>query len=140
MAVKEAVTGLLATLAGLAAVVVHYVPASGEPREEPIVVAAAGGVTIFFAVLMFGGAVPRARRHNHPVGATARLALLSSGVGFLCVASAWTGLPLVLGAGGAALGWIALGGADTPGQRGMAVSSLVLGVTAVALGCVTVVV
>ena len=138
MAVKEAVTGLLATVAGLVAVIVHYVRASGELREAPLIIALAGSVTIGFAVLVFGGAVPRARRRDGPGGATAETALLSSAIGFLSVATAWTGLPFVLGAGGATLGRIAARRADTAGQRGMATASIALGLAAIVLGCVTV--
>ena len=135
MAVKEAFTGVVATAAGLAAVVIHYLPASGPPREAPVVVALAGAVTIAFAVLIFAGALPRARRGEVVASGVAEIALVTSGVGFLCVATAWTGLPFVLGAGGTRLGVIARRRVEGGGRRGMATAAIALGAAAVALGC-----
>lgn len=136
MALRDAVTGLVATVAGLVAVVVHYT-APGEADVAPLVVAAAGAVTIGVGVLVFGGALPRVRRGQGP-GGGAQTALLSSTVGFLSVASAWTGLPFVLGAGGAVLGWAARSRETAGPRRGMATAAVLVGLAAIALGCFTV--
>ena len=60
------------------------------------------------------------------------MALMTSAVGFFSVASAWRGLPFVLGTGGAMLGSAARREAAEPRQRGLAGLAVALGVAAVA--------
>ena len=74
----------------------------------------------------------------HDTNNAARTALVTSAVGFLSVASAWTGLPFVLGAGGAMLGTAARRGAADPRQRGLAGFAVALGLAAVTLGALAV--
>jgi hypothetical protein len=133
---SEAVIATLATSAGLAATILEQLATDGS-APTPLAAGLAGAVTIGFAVLLFVGAVPRAKRRA--VGRPAQTALITSCVGFLSVASAWTGLPFVLGTGGAMLGTAARRGTDTQRERTLATFAVALGVGAVALGFVTVV-
>jgi hypothetical protein len=136
MSAHEIAAAVLATVAGVAAVVVDYF--SADPTDgTPAVAALAGAITIGFAVLLFAGAVPRAKADARGGGAAARTALVTSIVGFFSVASAWTGLPFVLGTGGAMLGNAARRDAAQP-QRGIAAFAIALGICAIGLGIVTV--
>ena len=136
MSPLQTTAAVLATAAGVAAVVFDYV-SSESATEAPAIAGIAGAVTVGVAVLLFVGAVPRAQQRSRRAGHAAETALVTSAVGFLSVASAWTGLPFVLGTGGAMLGTAAR--QDTsPRQRGLAGFAIALGVAAVALGVVAV--
>ena len=133
MSIRDAATAVLATAAGLAAIIIDRFSTEEEARAEPVLTGLAAGVTLGFAVLLFGWALPRAKaRRNHAAG----LALMTSVVGFFCVASAWTGLPFVLGAGGAMLGTAARGATTEPRERSVATFAVGLGLSALALACV----
>lgn len=128
---------MLATAAGLVAITIDHL--SGDSADDTLIVSGvAGAVTVGFAVLLFAGAIPRAKRRTLPGGRGGETALVTSVVGFLSVASAWTGLPFVLGTGGAILGSAVRRGATHPRQRGLASFAVVVGIVAVALGCVAV--
>jgi hypothetical protein len=132
MSWPQIMAAVLATVAGVVAVVVE------RTSDTSPAVALAGGVTVGFAVLLFVGAVPRAQGGVHPGPRAAETALVTSAVGFLSVASAWTGLPFVLGTGGAMLGSAARDNASRPREEGLASLAVALGVVAVGLGVVTV--
>ena len=137
MAPLETTTGVLATTAGLGAVVADQV--SGDATTNGVLLGGlAGAVTVGAAVLIFAGALPAAEAHPDVDGHVTTTALVTSVVGFLSVASAWTGLPFVLGAGGALLGRTARQRAERPRQRGLAGLAVALGVMAVILGAVAV--
>ena len=129
MSATEAAVGFLATGAGVAAVAIDQLAADAE-QDPPMAAGLAGAVTVGCAVLLFLGAFPRARAHHR----AAQAALLTSAVGFLSVASAWTGLPFVLGAGGAMLGTAARRDAVNPRERGLAGFAVALGLAAVTVG------
>jgi hypothetical protein len=91
-------------------------------------------------VLLFVGAVPRAHGGLHAGPRAAETAFVTSLVGFLSVASAWIGLPFVLGTGGAMLGSAARHSASGQRDRSLGGVAVGLGVVAVCLGVLTVVV
>lgn len=131
MSRAQTFAAVLATIAGLAAIVVDHLSEDGDAL---LVAAIAGGVTVGFAVLLFAGILPRATARPR----TAETAVVTSVIGFLSAASAWSGLPFVLGTGGAMLGGTARRRTSDPRQRGMALFAVAVGISAVALGCVTV--
>src|SRR5688572_27982427 len=124
MSKREMAAAVLATIAGHAAIVID-----GRSSEPAVVAGLAGAVTVGFAVLLFGWVIPRAKSP----GRTANMALMTSAIGFFSVASAWRGLPFVLGTGGAMLGTAARRASAEPRQRGLAGFAVALGVGAVAL-------
>lgn len=134
MSAARVLIAVLATLAGITAILVDYLSADASARE-PLSSGLAGGVALGAAILLFAGAVPWARE-GAPVRRASETALVTSVVGFLCVASAWTGLPFILGTGGAMLGAEARRGAADRRDRGVAHFATALGVAAVVLGCV----
>ena len=129
MSATEIVIAVVATAGGLAAIAIDY-----SDGGSLTVAAIAAAVTVGIAVLLFVGAVPRAGSADH----IAESALVTSVVGFLSVASAWTGLPFVLGAGGAMLGRTARHEVSHPRQRTFAGFAVALGVSAVMLGLLAV--
>jgi hypothetical protein len=135
MSRTQILAAVLATIAGVVAVVIDQTSDSGDPSPAA---ALTGGVTVGFAVLLFAGAVPRARGGINASPRAAQTAFVTSAVGFLSVASAWTGLPFVLGTGGAMLGSAARSNASRPRERSVAALAIGLGVVAVCLGVVTV--
>jgi len=120
---REVAAAILCTAAGLAAIV-------SDASESAALVGVAGAVTIAFAVLLFGWVIPRAKTR---LARTANMALVTSAVGFVSVASAWRGLPFVLGTGGEMLGANARRATVESQQRGLAAFAVVLGVGAVGL-------
>jgi hypothetical protein len=124
---------VLATGAGLAAIVLDYVRADVNGRG--LVTAGIGAaVTFGVAVLLFAGAVPRAAANGH----AAQTAIVTSTIGFLSVASAWVGLPFVLGTGGAMIGTAARRDIAHPQQRALAAFAVIVGVGAVVVAVVAV--
>ncbi len=135
MSVGETVAAVLATAAGIAAIVIDRA-SDDAGGEAPILAGLAGAVTIGFAVLLFAWVLPRAKLRKSE--GTANAALATSVIGCFSVASAWTGLPFVLGTGGAMLGTVARRETTEPRQRGIAAFAVSIGVLAVALGCATI--
>ena len=123
---------MLATAAGLTAIVIDRATGDDEAGEQAIAAGLAGAVTVGFAVLLFAWAVPRAKAGTK---STTSIALMTSVVGFFSVASAWTGLPFVLGTGGVMLGATARRGTSEAHQRGIGAFAIALGLGAVALAC-----
>jgi hypothetical protein len=125
MSKREVAAAILATAAGLAAIV-----SDGLSSEPAVLAGLAAAVTVGFAVLLFGWVLPRAK--GQPAR-TANMALVTSAIGFFSVASAWRELPFVLGTGGAMLGTAARRESAEPRQRSVAGWAVALGVGAVAL-------
>jgi hypothetical protein len=136
MSPGQTLVAIAATSAGLLAIVFEYVSAKDGAL---VLTGVAGAVTVGFAVLLFAGVLPRAEARAGAGGRSAETALVTSTVGFLSIASAWTGLPFVLGIGGAMLGSAAHRGAVQPRQRGYAALAVAIGVSAALLGCVAVI-
>ena len=136
MSLGETLVAILATSAGLAAIVVDRVSAGEGGSDLPLAAGLAGAVTVGFAVLLFAWALPQAKKHTDR--GTANAALVTSIIGFFSVASAWTGLPFVLGAGGAMMGTVARRGTTEPWQRGIAAFAVSIGILAVALACLAI--
>ena len=131
MSRRMTVGAVLATGAGLMAIVLDYVTAGVNDRG----LATAGigaAVTVGVAVLLFVGAVPAATTKGH----AAQTAIVTSTIGFLSIASAWVGLPFVLGTGGAMLGTAARRDGTHPQQHALAAFAVALGAAAVVLGAV----
>ena len=135
MSIREAAVSVLATAAGLGAIVFERLSTDAGAADKPLFAGLAGAVTVGFAVLLFAWALPRAKSRSDGVSG---MALMTSVVGFFSVASAWTGLPFVLGTGGALLGTAARRGTAEPRQRAVAGFAVGLGVGAVVLACVAV--
>jgi hypothetical protein len=135
VSVTESVMAVLATGAGVSAIAFEYVTDRGADRTL-VAAGLAGAVTVGMAVLVFVGVVPRAKAR--PSARSAEMALITSGVAFLSVASAWTGLPFVLGTGGALLGTTARRDPSSGRERSLATFAVALGAAAVALGFVAV--
>jgi hypothetical protein len=132
---RETAVAVFATAAGLAAVVIDQMSDDGDSM---LIAGVAGAVTVGFAVLLFAGLVPRAKARAGHDERTARSAVVTGGIACLSVASAWSGLPFVLGAGGAMLGLTARSGTSSF-QRALGGFGVALGLAAVALGCVALV-
>lgn len=130
MSKRELAAAVLATTAGIAAIVIERLSSDSNGSEPMVLAGLAGAVTVGFAVLLFGWALPRAKTRP---ARTANMALVTSAIGFFSVASAWRGLPFVLGTGGAMLGTAARRATAEPGQRSLAGFAVGLGVAAVAL-------
>ena len=83
------------------------------------------GLVVLAAGLVFGWVVPRGLRRPN----TAATALTMSVIGALLVVPVfWSGVPLVLGVGGALLGWA---GRDATGGTGKNQAAVILGVLTV---------
>lgn len=108
---------------------------NNDPGEEGDVVAfvVLGAVTLLVALLIFGRVVPRAKAAPAGDNRPAKVGLVMSVLGFLSVAVFWSGLPWVLGTGGALLGWAGEERSGQEGRRGMAIAALVIGALAVAI-------
>jgi hypothetical protein len=137
MSPAERLVALVATTAALVAVLIDPL-SNPDTAASSLDVAATGAVIVGFAVLLFAGAVPRAKAHAWRGRGAAETAAVTSVIGFLSAASAWTGLPLVLGAGGAMLGSAAREHGYNDRDRSLAGFAILVGVSAVALGVVTV--
>ena len=135
----ERAVALIATAVALVAVLIDPLSAP-EASGSSLNTAATGAVTVGFAVLLFAGAVPRAKVQAWRGRGSAETAAVTSVVGFLSAASAWTGLPFVLGAGGAMLGSVARQHGADARDRSMAGFAIFIGVAAVVLGVITAVV
>jgi hypothetical protein len=130
MSKRELAAAMVATTAGLAAVVSDGLSSDSTVSEPAVLAGLAAAVTVGFAVLLFGWVLPRAK--GRPARTTS-MALVTSAIGFFSVASAWRGLPFVLGTGGAMLGTAARRETAEPRQRSLAGLAVALGVVAVAL-------
>ena len=137
MSAAERLLALVATTAALVAVLVDPL-SNPDTAPSSLDVAATGAVIVGFAVLLFVGAVPRAKAHAWRGRGAAETAAVTSAIGFLSAASAWTGLPFVLGAGGAMLGSAAREQGFDDRDRSLAGFAILVGVAAVGLGVITV--
>ena len=137
MSAAERLVALVATTTALVAVLIDPL-SDPDSAASSLDVAATGAVIVGFAVLLFAGAVPRAKVHAWRGRGAAETAAVTSLVGFLSAASAWTGLPFVLGTGGAMLGSAARQHGSDDRDRGLADFAILVGFAAVGLGVITV--
>jgi hypothetical protein len=137
MSPAERLLALVATTAALVAVLIDPL-SDPDAAASSLDIAATGAVIVGFAVLLFAGAVPRAKAHAWRGRGAAETAAVTSVIGFLSAASAWTGLPFVLGMGGAMLGSAARQNGSGDRERGLASFAIFVGVVAVGLGVITV--
>jgi amino acid transporter len=124
---------------GVIAVVVAIVGAAfanvinndpGEEGEWSIFIVSAV-LLVPIGAFLFGRVVPRARERQ-----PARTGLVMSILGFLTVAAFWTGLPYLLGAGGAFLGLAGEVRSPRTEARGLAIAAMLIGALAIALATV----
>ena len=83
--------------------------------------------------------LPQQRAARGPGNPPARAGLIVGVVALVTIIGFWTGLPVVLGAGAIALGLTARDRAPTDGQAGEATAAIVLGALGAALGFVALV-
>jgi hypothetical protein len=131
--------GIAAVVAAVVALAFAHV-INNEPGEDGdwafFIVASV--VAALVGALIFGRVVPRAKASAQGNRA-ARAGLAISVLGLLTAAAFRTGLPWVLGTGGALLGWIGEARSPESGHRGLAVAALLVGALAVALATVAII-
>jgi quinol-cytochrome oxidoreductase complex cytochrome b subunit len=131
------------TLIGLGAVVVAVMVAavanlSGQAASLGEVLILLGFVLVV-AAIVFGLVVPWAKR-TMEMGAgnrPAKTGMVLSILGFITIVAFWSGLPVILGAGGAALGQVGRERAASVGRSGLSLVALIIGVIAVVGGAGT---
>jgi hypothetical protein len=135
---REATIGIGATVVAIAVALYANLPVrdDGSLLEVLILV----GFVALVAGIVFGLVVPWAKRamanlSNRP----ATTGIVVSILGFLTIVAFWSGLPVILGAGGAVLGQVGRERAGNAGRGGLAMAALVIGVIA-AVGGVAVLV
>jgi quinol-cytochrome oxidoreductase complex cytochrome b subunit len=133
---RETIIGLFAV--ALATAVAATANLSGGTTELGEVLIPLGFVLLVAAIL-FGLVVPWAKRTmevktgNRPAKAGMVLSIL----GFIMIVAFWSGLPVILGAGGAALGQVGRERAASDGRSGLSLVALIIGIIAVVGGAVT---
>jgi quinol-cytochrome oxidoreductase complex cytochrome b subunit len=94
-----------------------------------VIAALVVGALTFALVVPWARRTKAAQRTNRP----AKAGIVCSILGLVTVLAFWSGLPIILGAGGAVLGRMGQERARQAGQRGLALSALALGIVAVVL-------
>jgi quinol-cytochrome oxidoreductase complex cytochrome b subunit len=131
------------TIIGLGAVVVAVAVAAAANLAGDV--ASTGEVLILLGFVMligaivFGLVIPWAKKtmaegsSNRP----AKTGIVLSVLGFITIVAFWSGLPVILGAGGAALGQVGRERAASVGRSGLSLAALIIGIIAVVGGAGT---
>jgi hypothetical protein len=133
---RETMIGLVAVALAIAvAAIANLSGGVAELREVLILL----GFVLLVAAIVFGLVVPWAKRTmeiergNRP----AKAGMVLSVLGFITIVAFWSGLPVILGAGGAALGQVGRERAASAGRSGLSLVALIIGVIAVVGGAGT---
>lgn len=131
---REAKIGVISMALVLIVVVVSALTGPGEQGAGDLIFTA--GVAVIAGGIVFGLVVPWAKNAAgaRAEGRPARAGFVMSILGFLTVVAFWSGLPVILGAGGAALGQVGRERAVTAGRGGLSMAAIIVGVIAAILG------
>ncbi len=129
---REAAIGVVSTLAAVALAVYAVLGGPNVQQHQVDTLPYVIGFVVAIAAIVFGLVVPWAKRRgqgNRPATA----GLVSSVFGFLTVVAFWSGLPLILGGAGIALGLEGQDRSAAAGRPGLARTAMVVGALAVVL-------
>ncbi len=133
---REMSIGIASALSA-AALAAYAVLGAAEPNPDqvrtlPYVI----GFTLVMAGLVFGLVVPWAEKRSQGLRTNrpAKAGLVSSILGLLTVVAFWSGLPIILGGAGVALGMAGQERAAEAGRRRLAMAAIIVGALAVLLG------
>ena len=97
--------GIGVTALAILAMAVDHLMGDDPGLEDPPTFLIASGLSLTFALFLFGRVVPKAKAAAAPTEKAARVGLISSVLAvFPGIATAWLGLPFVLAGAGLALG------------------------------------
>ncbi len=127
----------IASAIGAAALAAYATLGGAEPNPDqvrtlPYVI----GFTLVMAGIMFGLVVPWAERRSQALRTNrpAKAGLVTSLLGLLTIVAFWSGLPVILGGAGVALGMAGQERAAEAGRRRLALAAIIVGALAVLLG------
>ncbi len=127
----------IASAIGAAALAAYATLGGAEPNPDqvrtlPYVI----GFTLVMAGIMFGLVVPWAERRPQALRTNrpAKAGLVTSLLGLLTIVAFWSGLPVILGGAGVALGMAGQERAAEAGRRRLALAAIIVGALAVLLG------
>ncbi len=127
----------IASAIGAAALAAYATLGGAEPNPDqvrtlPYVI----GFTLVMAGIMFGLVVPWAERRPQALRTNrpAKAGLVTSFLGLLTIVAFWSGLPVILGGAGVALGMAGQERAAEAGRRRLALAAIIVGALAVLLG------
>lgn len=130
---REAAIGIVSTAAAVALAVYAVLGGPNAQQHQVDSLPYVIGFVVVVGAIVFGLVVPWAKRRgqgNRPATA----GLVASMFGFLTVVAFWSGLPLILGGAGIALGLEGQDRSATAGRPGLARTAMIVGALAVVLG------
>ncbi len=126
----------IASAIGAAALAAYATLGGAEPNPDqvrtlPYVI----GFTLVMAGIVFGLVVPWAERRSQALRTNrpAKAGLVSSVLGLLTIVAFWSGLPVILGGAGVALGMAGQERAAEAGRRRLATAAIIVGALAMLL-------
>ena len=129
---REAAVGIASTLAAAALAVYAVLGGPNVQQHQVDTLPYVIGFVVVIAAIVFGLVVPWAKQRgqgNRP----ATVGLISSVFGLLTIVAFWSGLPLILGGAGIALGLEGQDRSATAGRPGLARTAMIVGALAVVL-------
>ncbi|MBA2452898.1 MAG: hypothetical protein H0V47_06980 [Chloroflexia bacterium] len=131
---REAKIGAAGITLALIVVVLGAITGSGEQGTSEILFTA--GIALVAGAIVFGLVVPWAKSttETRAAGRPERTGLVMSILGFLTIVAFWSGLPIILGAGGAALGQVGRERSVSAGRGRLSMAAIVVGGIAAFLG------
>jgi hypothetical protein len=135
---REAKVGIASILLVLGLIVVSGITGPGD--QGTVAVLLTLGIAVIAGAIVFGLVVPWAKNgtSKRAEGRPSRAGLTMSILGFLSIVAFWSGLPIILGAGGAALGQVGRERSVTAGSGGVAMAALIVGIIAAVVGMIIV--
>lgn len=130
----EAKIGLVNMVLVAVVVVLGALTGPGEQGTSELIFTA--GIALIAGAIVFGLVVPWAKNaaDARATGRPARAGLVMSILGFLTVVVFWSGLPIILGAGGAALGQVGRERTSSAGRSRLSMAAVIVGGIAAFLG------